>query len=637
MDVFILNENGTDAARAGLFRLHDAVGRRESGRPEAALSPEELLARFRAADPTRNGACLPWLLRTYAAGGYRLEDLSKAYDTLAAFARLRGQLPNTATIDGETRNPRKLGSHITLASLWTVIVPLIEVERLEQEEEAGEQADADKERALSQSRVLHRSNRMVIAVPMTQEASCWWGQGTQWCTAARKNNVFERYHSKAPLIVICLRRVGDLPARKIQLYVHAGDMQFMDENDARVSPEIILERWQDLKVLLYWATARNMEALAYVPEHLLTEEICSAAVSRNGFALSYVPMHLRTEAMCLAAVTQDGEAMRYVPEHLRTEAICSTAVTNYGQALKYVPEHLRTEAVCLAAVTQNGWALDCVPGPLCTESICTVAVGRNGGSLKYVPNHLRTEAVCLAAVGENGEALAHVSKPLCTEEMCLAAVGSNGLALEYVPEYLYMEAICLAAVGSNGRALDHVPKHLRTEALCMAAVTQEAAALYHVPEPLRTEAMCLVAVMQNAAVLRHVPDRLRTEAVYLAAVGSNGWVLEHVPEHLRTEAICLAAVTHYGRGLKHVPEHLRTEVICLAAVGSNGCALPHVPEHLRTEAMRLVAVGSNERESARVTGDDNNWELNDLVLSNLEGCLKNSQPSHQNTGLVINV
>ena len=113
-DVFILNENNTDAARSGLLRLHDTVGRREADRPEAALSPDELLALFRAADPTRNAACLTWLLRTYAAGGYRLEDLSKAHDTLVAFARLRGCLPNTATMDGEVRNPRKLGSHVTL-------------------------------------------------------------------------------------------------------------------------------------------------------------------------------------------------------------------------------------------------------------------------------------------------------------------------------------------------------------------------------------------------------------------------------------------------------------------------------------------------------------------------------------------
>ena len=395
-DVFILNENGNNAARSGLLRLHDVVGRREPGCPEAALSPEELLARFRAADPTRNAAFLPWLLRTYAAGGYRLEDLSKAHDTLVTFARLRGLLPNTATIDGEARNPRRLGSHITLASLWTAIAPLVEEERLAQEEKAGEQPDTDRERALSQSRVLHRSARVVIAVPMTVEASCWWGQGTQWCTAARNNSAFEQYHSNAPLIVICLRKNGDLPARKLQMHVHAYDKQFMDENDARVSPELILERWQELKAVIHWAVGRNGEALTYVPEHLRTEELCLAAVGRYGRALEYAPESLRTEAICLTAVERDGRALEYVPPLLRTEKICTVAVSRDGEALAYVPNPLRTNTICLSAITQSGLALRFVPELLRTEAICIIAVGMNRAALKYVPENLRAEIIRFA-------------------------------------------------------------------------------------------------------------------------------------------------------------------------------------------------------------------------------------------------
>ena len=522
-DVFILNENGTDAARLGLLRLHDAVRTREPGRPEAALSPEELLSRFRAADPTRNAACLPWLLRTYAAEGYRLEDLSRAYDTLAAFARLRGLLPNTDIIDGETRNPRKLGSHVTLASLWTVIAPLVEAERLEQEDCPGEQLDTDRERALSQSRVLHRSDRMVIAVPMTLEASCWWGRGTQWCTAARNNNAFEEYHRDAPLIIICLRKSGDLPARKLQLYVHANGMQFMDENDARVSLELILERWQDLEALLHWALDSNGEALYYIPEHLRTEAICKTAVTQNGCALEYVPEPLRTEVICTTAVDKDGRTLRHVPEHLRTEAMCLAAVTQIGQALYYVPAPLRTEVLCLAAV------------------------GGDGCAIGYVPEHLRTEVMCLAAVSRDGLALRHVPEPLRTKAICLAAVTQYGEALEYVPDPLRVETICTVAVTQAGYALAHVPDHIRTEAMCTAAVEQHGLALAAIPKLLRTEAICTSAVIQNGRALKYVPDRLCTEAMCIIAVGRNGEALEYVPMYLCTEAVYMAVL---GRG-KH--------------------------------------------------------------------------------------
>ena len=405
----------TEAVRLGLLRLHEAVRLREPSRPETAFSPEALLDLFRTADPTRNASCLPWLLRTYAAGGYRLEDLPKAYETLEAFARLRQRLPDSAVINREIRNPRKLGSHMTLASLWSFIAPFVEAERLAKEECSGEQVDADRERALSQSRVLHRSNRIVVAVPMTEEASCWWGRGTQWCTAARNNNAFENYYSVAPLIVICLRKVGDLPARKLQLHAPASYTQFMDENDARVSPELVSERWQDLEAVLHWALGRNGEALAYVPEYLRTEAICLAAVGSNGWALAYVPEPLRTEAICTAAVGSNGWALEYVPEPLRTEAMYLAAVVSDGRTLQYAPKILRTKAMCLAAVSRDGMALE------------------------YVPELLRTEVVYLAAVMQNGWALRFVPEPLRTKDICLAAVTQNIVAGVYVPDNLHME------------------------------------------------------------------------------------------------------------------------------------------------------------------------------------------------------
>ena len=39
-DVFILNQNDTDAARLTLIGLHEAVRTREPDRPEVALSPQ---------------------------------------------------------------------------------------------------------------------------------------------------------------------------------------------------------------------------------------------------------------------------------------------------------------------------------------------------------------------------------------------------------------------------------------------------------------------------------------------------------------------------------------------------------------------------------------------------------------------
>ena len=95
-------------------------------------------------------------------------------------------------------------------------------------------------------------------------------------------------------------------------------------------------------------------ALAYVPEPLRTEAMCTAAVGSNGMALAYVPEPLCTEEICSAAVGRHGGALAHVPKHLRTEVLCIAAVGNNGLALRYVPEHLRTEKLRMVALKQSG-------------------------------------------------------------------------------------------------------------------------------------------------------------------------------------------------------------------------------------------------------------------------------------------
>ena len=48
--------------------------------------------------------------------------------------------------------------------------------------------------------VIYEDSRWLILVPLTQEASCYYGSGTKWCTAAREGNRFEQYTRDGYLI-----------------------------------------------------------------------------------------------------------------------------------------------------------------------------------------------------------------------------------------------------------------------------------------------------------------------------------------------------------------------------------------------------------------------------------------------------
>jgi hypothetical protein len=530
------------------------------------------------ADPTVAKTMTGWLVRQYAYGALRLEDLGTAYETLTMFQRYALRLP---------KGEQDLGRYQSLAAVWEVVSPIAEAE---QDKLSGKaQKAVDKAKAHAESRILRQDeDGFTIAVPLTEFAAKWWGKGTRWCTSAEKDNRFWQYHKDAPLIVVVIPELKE--KGKFQLWATEGDVQFMDAADNSVSEVLITEYWPRFEPILSFALRQNSWALEYVPVEFRTDEMCGIAVAHNGNALMYVPEKFRTEEMCRIAVEQDGVALFLVPEKRCTEEIFRIAVAQDGFALEYVPDALRSEVVCRIAVAQDGRSLAYVPKKLRTDDICSIAVAQDGLALRYVRQTLRTDEMCSIAVEQNGDALRWVPERLRSEAVCQIALAQYGRALEYVPKKLRTEDLCHIAVAQDGEALDFVPEHMRTEEMCRTAVAQNGLTLEYVADHLRTDEMCRIAVAQNGLALRYVPEKLRTEEIYRIAVAQNGWVLYHVPEHIRTDEMCRTAVAQDGWALEYVPKKLRSEEMCRIAVVQNSGALKYVPEDLQDQMRALIPV-----------------------------------------------
>lgn len=76
--------------------------------------------------------------------------------------------------------------------------------------------------------IFFEGKELTIYRPKTEEAACYVGQGTKWCTAAKKGNRFAHYNSQGPLYVI-QPRVPSHDREKYQL--HFQTLQLMDETD----------------------------------------------------------------------------------------------------------------------------------------------------------------------------------------------------------------------------------------------------------------------------------------------------------------------------------------------------------------------------------------------------------------------
>jgi len=59
--------------------------------------------------------------------------------------------------------------------------------------------------------------------------------------------------------------------------------------------------------------------IASIPEELITEKNCIAAVSKSGLTLRYVPVSLRSPVVCTRAVQNDPAAIAFTPGHLRDQ------------------------------------------------------------------------------------------------------------------------------------------------------------------------------------------------------------------------------------------------------------------------------------------------------------------------------
>ena len=69
-----------------------------------------------------------------------------------------------------------------------------------------------------------------VIIPQTEEASCYYGKGTKWCTAAKKGyNAFEEYHKDGNLYILINKNTQD------KLQVHFQSKQIMDVYDYSVS------------------------------------------------------------------------------------------------------------------------------------------------------------------------------------------------------------------------------------------------------------------------------------------------------------------------------------------------------------------------------------------------------------------
>ena len=188
-----------------------------------------VLSQLERADPTKNKEYVQGLAKLYANGGLKMEDASSTLaDYLTKFHKLKVKRMIPPPYNDFLR--------------YTKVSDMMDVvDQLPDPDEDTKQVD--------KGRVIEYYNDadIRIVLPQDEAASCYYGQGTRWCTAAKNHNMFNNYADRGTLYIV-MPKHPEHQGEKYQL--HFEDGQYMDEGDNPVTMRQLLERFPTLKTAL---------------------------------------------------------------------------------------------------------------------------------------------------------------------------------------------------------------------------------------------------------------------------------------------------------------------------------------------------------------------------------------------------
>ena len=203
--------------------------------------PQDEFWQIIKADPTYNeqksqkmGKYGKWLLNLYKQGKLKNEDLYKATDYLSYFVKYYNKITE--------KDINKLPD---LPSLYNIIKPYKEAS--DNGEDIATSKSDEVRRIKEDAEKVFEDNQWLVVVPHTQEASCYYGKNTQWCTAATDSyNMFNHYNNQGPLFINIRKTDG----KKFQFHFETNS--FMDETDTPIRTPIAKTIGLNANLLQYY-------------------------------------------------------------------------------------------------------------------------------------------------------------------------------------------------------------------------------------------------------------------------------------------------------------------------------------------------------------------------------------------------
>ena len=476
---------------------------------------------FASYDPTKNNRFTQWLISTYMKDGYRFEDLSRANSTLEHFASFNQRLPE---------DQRDINQHKRLSDIWKAVKPFVDQPEADESLSGKAKKRSERAKAHADSLILAETDDWTVAVPLTKEAAKWWGKGTQWCTAADENNMFEHYHKTGALIVIVMN-----DGTKVQFHSDDEEFQFMNENDEPVSNDWIIANQDRLKPLYHWAIKQHPTVFEDTPEAIIDDAMIFDYLRSPKANLMHVPTKMITQEMVELAMATNGRGISFVAEKFKTDDMYLQALATNTQALNELPVHLASHDLFLNTVRRDGNALEGVKlffEEFMTREIVNAAIEQNGNALQYVPDRFVTREMTLKAAS--------------------TAKSFRELNYRVDPKWKDREYYTVA-VKADGQAIGDVPEHMRSQEIVELAMKTYPRAIHWLCEASKTPDVVRAAIEKDPTVVAAIATRDLAPDLIQKVLEADWRNVSYFRDEQLSVELCIDAVRVNRDNLRYVP------------------------------------------------------------------------------------
>jgi len=176
-----------------------------------------ILAGLENLDPTNNKQYMAWIIKNYIRNAFSIKrDRSHSIKVRVPLMKFE-QMKNFFRSEGITTDINQY----TVETLGELVNQYSDTDIV---------SNTQKKKALSkkmklETKIWHEGPLGTLLTPKTQEASCFWGRNTRWCTSAtQSNNHFESYNRRGPLYIW-------LGTNGAKFQFHFDEFEFRDDED----------------------------------------------------------------------------------------------------------------------------------------------------------------------------------------------------------------------------------------------------------------------------------------------------------------------------------------------------------------------------------------------------------------------